>query len=179
MGAASADRQGTAHQMPNPSFQGFFLGSVVDGLRCCQLGNVDIAHCPGSCQIKKRMIRFGGRYHGIFRVTAKLNGAVPQRFIIGGCSCPGFWNRLIRKRLNSIPIFCMNLRLMLGNVSIAEHRIDGQSQCDQERDCRHGNGHIPFSSFSDRIASFRGTPRRNPPGCQILTGHASSWMSQQ
>ena len=85
----------------------------------------------------------------------------------------GFWVRLAAYCLDSILVFRVNLGLVGLIVAAAEYRIDGQPQCQQEKENRKGNGDDLSTFASDRISPFRKVPRSACPGCQILTGHSS------
>ena len=51
VGAAAANGQGTANEMPHAPVQGFLLRAVVDGEGYPQLGDMNIAHSPGSGKV--------------------------------------------------------------------------------------------------------------------------------
>ena len=140
---------------------------------------MDIAHSSGAGEVQELGVLLHSRSYGILGIAAVPDDAAPQFFIVR----LGFGSNLrdsgIRQRLDSILILRMNLGLVGLIVAAAEHRIDGQPQCQQEKQDGQGDGDDLSSFVSDRISSFRTAPRSVRPGGQILTGHSSFWWSEQ
>lgn len=97
--------------------------------------------------------------------------AAPQFLIVRLGFRPGLRDGGIRQCLNRLSVFRMDLGLVNLIVAAAENGIDGQPQCQQEKQHRQKDGNDRSSLLSDRISSFRTAPRS--AGCQILTGHSS------
>ena len=165
--------------MADTSVQGFFLRTVVNWQGHPQLGDMDIAHGAGAGEVQELGVFLHSGGHGILGIAAIPDDAAPQFLIVRlGCG-PGLWDCGARQRLDSILILRMNLGLVGLIVAAAEHRIDGQPQCQQEKQHRQGDGDDLSSLVPDRISSFRTAPRSIFPGGQILTGHSSFWWSEQ
>ena len=97
--------------------------------------------------------------------------AAPQFLIVRLGFRPGIRDGGIRQGLDCVPVLGMDEGLMRLIVAVTEYGIDGQSQCQQEKQHRQGDGNDRSLLLSDRISSFRTAPRS--VGCQILTGHSS------
>ena len=102
-----------------------------------------------------------------------LDDAAPQFLIVCLGFRPGLRDGGIRQSLNRLSVLRMNLGLVGLIVAAAEDGIDGQPQCQQEKQDCQSDGDDFSALVSDRISSFRTAPRSVFPGCQILTGHSS------
>ena len=99
--------------------------------------------------------------------------AAPQFLIVRLGFRPGIRDVGVRQCLDCVPVLGMDEGLVGLIVAAAKDGIDGQPQCQQEKQHRQGDGNDRSSLLSDRIFSFRTAPRSVFPGCQILTGHSS------
>ena len=97
--------------------------------------------------------------------------AAPQFLIVRLGFRPGLRDGGVRQSLDSILILRMDLGLVGLIVAAAEDGIDGQPQCQQEKQDCQSDGDDFSALVSDRISSLRTAPRS--AGCQIFTGHSS------
>ena len=136
VGTLSANRQGCAQQMSNTHIQRFGLRSVIDGQIHPDHGDLNVAHDPIPCHVEQAVIVLSGLTDRLLGKGVAALGTGNQCGIIGGSSCSGLQQLGIIDLIYDLLILGMDLGLVPLVIPIADQRVQGDAQGQQEHQDR-------------------------------------------
>ena len=136
VGTLSTHRQGCAQQMPDAHIQGFGLRAMIDGQIHPDHRDLNIAHDPIPCHVEQAVIVLSGLTDRFLGKGVAALGTGNQGGIIGGSSCPGLQQLGVIDLVYDLLILGMDLGLMPLVIPIADQRVQGDAQGQQEHQDR-------------------------------------------
>ena len=133
MGVRSADGQGAALQMSDGDLQHFLVGTVVNGQGHVDLGDVDVAHDPGTGDVQDLVVAL----HLLVR-DFEMVAHVGQILIIGSGFFPHLFDPLRVLMADLVHVAGDGLGLMHGIPPVTEARIrDETDACQKDQHHEH------------------------------------------